>query len=428
MDSADAKAAISLKFVDADQLRSATGRLPQAADTDHELLRAQFRDWDARRAEAILLSAEAPDPLLKLRTLLFRGRLQEAQAHLDSLPTHLDRTAVAELLLERARLESYRGCWPGARELASAALPMSPKPISCLTLFQIRGLAAYELGDFRAAAEDLDRAESMGSLFPRAASGFYCGLLKIRLTARDRGPVPARKQLGEAWRRERDGGELNLDRAHALLRTELDLLRLEARPHFPAALASLLMAERMGERLYSALGQLELMCAATPATARRLEPSIAEGAAAFERVAALREELGAACGPATSTALAMRHYREHAPGGDPARERELLDTSSRVRFLVLPAHGIRVDLREGTVAALPCTDQQARALASLAGAPVAKDLFFRALWGNQRYSPALHDPLIWTLAHRLRKATGLDVRIESASLSLPEALVLDGTA
>src|SRR5687768_5240777 len=91
----------------------AGGPVPAERTPDDEVFFARVRDWDARKAEAIL-AAGGVSPLERFRTQLMRGRLADAAATLAELARgveDLSDSDQAELLLERARLEAAEGRW-----------------------------------------------------------------------------------------------------------------------------------------------------------------------------------------------------------------------------------------------------------------------------------------------------------------------------
>ena len=61
------------------QHRNVSGEFPEAGDSNSQAYLAHFRDWNARKAEAVVVQ-ESVDPLLHLRALIFRGCLDEARA------------------------------------------------------------------------------------------------------------------------------------------------------------------------------------------------------------------------------------------------------------------------------------------------------------------------------------------------------------
>jgi hypothetical protein len=70
------------------------------------------------------------------------------------------------------------------------------------------------------------------------------------------------------------------------------------------------------------------------------------------------------------------------------------------------------------------TRAQSLALSALEKGEVSKDLFFRLIWGKQKYVARLHDPLIWNTIHRLKRGLGVRVSIEEGGIFAPELLVL----
>ena len=116
-----------------DAKQAHSGICPEARDLDHELYLNWIRDCDGRKAHSLVLTQPSLDPMLRVRALLFRGELGEAEAAIDVLlgnessPPELK----SDALLEKARLAAYEGDWRLSRSFVTLAVESgSLEPIS----------------------------------------------------------------------------------------------------------------------------------------------------------------------------------------------------------------------------------------------------------------------------------------------------------
>ncbi len=175
----------------------------------------------------------------------------------------------------------------------------------------------------------------------------------------------------------------------ALLRLEVDLARLEGRPHFREALASLVLAQKMGETMYEALALLDCSWAGSGSTRDFLAGQVQSVRSRFSRGGRLAEEVEG-LEPASSTGLAAREFlrkRSAGPGSSSAQSRpsevEITDLVQVSQFqgILLVEQSLLIYLRSGELRWLHGQDQLVRALRVLGEeGPRGKEEFFHDLF------------------------------------------------
>ena len=371
-----------------------TGELPSEESVDAQFYRAQVRDWNARKCEAIAL-LEPIDPLLKIRAYLMRGNLKGAESELSRAQISLaDFEAQSEFLLERARLAIAKGEWSTAVEKTTEALSLRPTAVSTLTLLQIRALALFENNEWLASLKDLEAAESLRSIFPKSNAGFYAHALESKVRARAQGLKAGRKILDQLWLYEK----LNADLLLTLLRAELDLNRLQGLASPEIAIATNSISKFLGDQLYEGLALVDLFYSLPLTERAAFAVEIAHLCHTFSRIQNLCEEINTEPESISATALTMRNgavrsmpYASMTPDFVWLKNRTLFSAKS----------GDLLPIEEGRIE---------EALIFLVKNKVStKAAFFFAIWGRQKYSADLHDNLIWNLLSRLRNKLKIEV-------------------
>jgi hypothetical protein len=396
--------------------RCREGVLPDAqAGANEELYVAHLKEFNARKAEAVVLE-RAADPLLAARALAFRGKLEQSRGILESLSagTSLRDGTRMEVLLEQSRLAAFEGRWADSLASADLAIALRPAPVTLLTLLQVRALASFETGAFAPALEDLASVESLAEAFPASISVFYAQVLRIRIEYRNRGPQAAFEVLRTAWLRLASDPEASLDRVQALARVEVELRRLAGLDHSRWAYASYAFASHMGEDLYAGLAAVD--CAySLPASDRepwlRILPELEKR---FRRIQAILAELRGERAPTSQTLACFveqaPRFEDRPSAGVPSPTAPLDPT------WVFLEYGLTVSLQPFSIHLVETRQQIHRALAACAAGPVSREGFFHATWGNTRYRPDLHDNLISVLLMRIRKTLGLPLRGRSGRI------------
>jgi hypothetical protein len=188
------------RWIEIENDHSQTGHIPTSTDPNSKLYQALVGTHDARLTEQILIEDNV-DPILAVRGLLYRGRLAEATELIASLKNNSSvlPEQICELLIEQARLAAFNGDWNLSFQYATEAFHLSPTPLSRMTIYQIRALATFELGNFMAVVSDLNHIDTLADLFPKAPSLFYSRILETRLMARDISPFEGLEALKQLW-------------------------------------------------------------------------------------------------------------------------------------------------------------------------------------------------------------------------------------
>jgi hypothetical protein len=84
-----------------------------------------------------------------------------------------------------------------------------------------------------------------------------------------------------------------------------------------------------------------------------------------------------------------------------------------------------VDLTSLQVRFTEPSPQFTLALRALSQGPITKDQFFKSVWGDQKFVPALHDPVIRRLLYRLRKQSGLSLTMARSRITLNDLLAVE---
>ena len=220
----------------------------------------------------------------------------------------LNPSTMIELLLEEARLAAFDGEWVISLKLINTTMLMEPSPVTRLTLFQMRSLAYFELGDFRNALRDLDTLDSLGTTFTNALTVTYGKILRARIMARSVLGDRCELLLSGLWTSVKSRSGFSIDTLLTVLRAEIDVRRFCGLPHSDFALASWLVADAIGDKLYEALGRLDYFCSLSADGRRSMTSGIKYDASTFRRVNSLYAEM-TGLSPATSlTAQAMNEF------------------------------------------------------------------------------------------------------------------------
>jgi len=293
--------------------KSKTGEFPSTPGADHDLYLTWIKQCDARKAHALVLSQTDKssqnrlNELLKIRALLFRGQLSQADAEIQNLQKlDSDPELQGEALLEQARLAAFQGDWSLAYSLSKTALgSRNLEALSRLSTLQVHALASFELGNLLEAVSALNIAEALTELFPFSISALYAKVLRARIAAREEGVQTGLNRLVQLWDAIRSSSRVpTADEVHTLIFGELDILKFErlnqnrtgSSTPLPivlskTCLASFHMTEAMGEQLYSALAALDSAVCADPKLREWFLTRLNQCRAEFKRIDRLIPEV-----------------------------------------------------------------------------------------------------------------------------------------
>ncbi|HEX4926118.1 MAG TPA: hypothetical protein VFV50_18640, partial [Bdellovibrionales bacterium] len=353
-------------------------------DHDSKVFEERVRNENLERAEALCLD-RMTDPLQHLRTLISRGHLTEAREAVSRLLSADG--ADSELLLELARIELYEGAWLACVRAASDGLSLGPIGATKMTLYQVRAAALFELREFASCLRDIEKAETLGHLYPHSNAKFYAQVLRAKIAIHQVQLAQGRSMLEALWAATLRDPQLSRDRLLTLSRAEIDFARVTGASPASWAALSLELALQLGDLLYAALARVDLSVSVSgePVLAASLEAD----RHTFARVARLLTELETQV-PASATATSIRESKSpRALAHKPA-------------YLLLTKHNVLID-----VATLRKTDlrkgaQLVNALRALESGPLSKETFFNAIWGLKKFVPRLHDRLIHQCLFRIR--------------------------
>ena len=401
------------------QRRNISGELPDANahDPNSQAYLAHFRDWDARKAEAVIVQKPV-DPLLYLRALIFRGSLEEARTlHASLQKESLTQTTMVELLLEEARISAFDGEWASSLRLINTAMLMEPSPVTRLTLFQMRSLAYFELGDFRNSLRDLDTLDSLGTTFSNALTVTYGKILRARIMARSISEDRCEHLLRELWTTIKMRPGFSIDTLLTILRAEIDIRRFFGKQHSDLAFASWLVADSIGDKLYEALGRLDYYCSLSVENRGVVKNEVTQDALSFRRVNALFYQMSDISTVTSTTAQGLNEFwRLQHSSNDEVSLQFSNYTAIFFReciFTLHPFKAIKLSKYKQICLALRCLKTRP-----------SRAEFFKVVWGSQKYAPHLHDGLIAALCYRIKKISGVTVKNENSEMKLLDTLVL----
>jgi hypothetical protein len=377
------------------------GIFPTGSHPLMELYRSQYREFNARKAQALALTSNVP-VIMKVRSHLMRGELSRAEVLLKSMRNDSqDQTSLNEILLEEAKLAFYEGDWATAEEKTSIALELQPTPTTHLALLQVRANALFELQEFTSSSRDLEVIDSLREILPKSSAGFYARALEVKVFARLRGLSEARALLKNLWD-QFIANPGNADELLTLCRIDLDLRRLEGRGTLHFARATHVLSRILGDRQYEALALVDLAYSVTALRRVSIQARLNEASSQFNRAAKVLSDIESTIQDA---ALVDEEIEDHA-----------------FSFLALPSHLYLKD--HDLVIALdpwnliPLTsNRMVLAVSELfKNADLDKARFFSQVWGKQKYVPRLHNNLVWNLLSRIRKDCALEIAIEDGQI------------
>ncbi len=352
---------------------------------------ARVSGKDYRLAEALLLNGDN-EPFQKIKTYLARGHLEKAREELAALDAQAD-ASVVELNLEKARLAAYEGEWETCVSYCIEAIAQNPPGISLLTFLQIRALACYEVGHYPQTLRDLESMDSLKTLYPYSPVYHYSKPLRIRLSARTGNLDHAWSQLDLAWKEALQSEELNLDLLLTLLRTEIDLRLFANRDASAFALASFLVAEVLGDRLYAALAKVDLF--RSGAGNRALFETLEQESREYMKVRKLIQQHGLSL-------ASIRHT--------------VSDELLQARTLFFPEQRLLVHLKPFQAHVLNEKERLTQVISALRMGPLTKEELFKKVWGLSKYVPHLHENTMDQSFSRIKKKYGLTLKRDGQSI------------
>lgn len=394
---------------------------------EKEVHESQVVKWDTRRALAVSSLHKEEAPISFIRSLIQRGNLEAAKVAALELRGKIqegDTHTLPLLAFEEVRIAIFESRWEEVTQKVSEALKLAVPPVTQLALFQMRASAYLELGNFAQASIDLEEAEQLSTLFPFATSVLYVRTLKVRVLARIRGVPQAQDLLNSIIKERIDSGKLDLDLLLTYLRVQIDLNRLSQRPFWKESIACFMLADAIGDKLYSALAEVDYISSQTSSLEEFLKKTESLGKS-FLKISKIQEELSGKSAQSTSCLIILESLRENlGTDGKSSLSQLLSEGSFNQALLLLNDLGIVADLEKRQILAVPPQGQTSKALEAVSEKALSKKEFFAAIWGRQAYSPRLHDTLISSLIHRLKKDCGVIAHVEDGCIRVQKTLLV----
>ena len=399
-------------WIQVEAQKAKSGKFPEKIGVDQSVYLAWIRDCDARKCQSMLVEdakdSKAND-LLKIRALLFRGELDEAERIIrKSMDAHATPETRMEVLLEQARLAAFSGNWSLCHILSAKALESKQlESLSYLSSLQVHALACFELGEFHAAIQALHAAESLATIFPFSISAHYANVLRARIAARDQGVASGISKISELWKafRENKAIELTADMVHALVFGSVDILKYarlsgeSSEQLEKLILVSFAMTEAMGERLYSALGCLDGAICGPVAHRSWFQNRLTQARREFKRIDSMAAQAFEGAELRCLSASMLASLRE------PLTQEKSLAPES-VTHVIFGDAQWAFQLQPWKATDLSRHPQILSALGALSSGELSKARFFDQVWGNARYASHLHDSSIFYVLNRIKKLIG----------------------
>jgi hypothetical protein len=414
--------------------KARTGKYPEASSKasngDQDVYLTWIRECDARKSHALLIQNKKVNDLLKIRALMFRGQLEEAEAiiqKLDLAPSSPEEKM--ESSLEQARLAAFRGDWLLAQTICEKALGSGTlESLSYLSSLQVHALSSFERGELSSAAKSLDAAESLSTIYPFSISTLYANVLRARLIARDQSVRSGIQAIHELWKKFRTTGQTpTADEVHAILFGTIDILKFgemmgaSVKSLGTLMLVSFQMTETMGEQLYSALAALDASVCGPRENRGWFLERLKQSRGEFKRIDSLAQEVFDGKEPTSSSAAVLKNLyhadRETAdsipPSEQPRAMTHIVFNEQEWVFQLQPWKA--VDLR--------AHPQILTAFQALSKGSLSKADFFARVWGNARYTSRLHDSSIWYVLNRIKKLTGASYQTRNGFIQANDGVV-----
>ena len=403
--------------------KAKTGEYPEALPTgadsigDRDVYISWIRDCDARKSHALLLENNQVNDLLKIRALLFRGQLEEAEAIIQKLQgPDVAPEERLEALLEQSRLAAFRGDWQLVHSLSSEAIRSGNlESISYLSALQVHALSCYELGDLLSSIKTLEIAESLATVYPFSISTLYSKVLKARVSARAQSIESGVQLIQQIWQGVRQSGRTpTADSIHAIVFGMIDIAKYsrvmgnKPRSLEKLALISFHMTEAMGEQLYSALASLDATIIGPLEHRGWFLNQLASARREFKRIDLLAQEVLEGKDPSSLSSSTLEALKREALKNG-AQKIELNSQSQAllsVNHIVFAEYQWAFQLKPWKAVDLNRHPQILSALTVLSAGNLSKADFFARVWGNARYTSHLHDSSIYYVLNRIKKLTG----------------------
>ena len=220
-------------WIQVEAQKAKSGKFPEKIGVDQNVYLAWIRDCDARKCQSMLVE-DAKDSktndLLKIRALLFRGELDEAERIIQKCAdAHATSETRMEVLLEQARLAAFSGNWSLCHILSAKALESKQlESLATSPRFKCMHWLALSWENSTQRSRRFMPPSRWRRFFRSSISAHYANVLRARIAARDQGVAGGFSKISELWKafRENKALELTADMVHALVFGTVDILRI----------------------------------------------------------------------------------------------------------------------------------------------------------------------------------------------------------
>jgi len=247
--------------------------------------------------------------------------------------------------------------------------------------------------------------------------------------ARTKSVSLARDLLALEWKSLLFSGRCDFDRLLVLIRTEIDLRRLEGKNYHSWAQAAYVITQTTGEETYRELAVLDLAIGFYKDWTQALK-CVRQGGG-ISRFCLLIDELkSASSSPTTSAQTILKDISavKAGPFGvelclGPGRQNVDLDTMIQTQLnyvnqICFESYQILITLKPFNLKEIKAMERASAAIKSLAGGqPKTKKQFFQEVWNIGDFDKNRHDDAIRSLLKRLRKL-GLELKTQKSELSI----------
>lgn len=384
------------------RLRKEDLREPIIRATLDRIIRSEYRSDES----AIPLSHRSP--LQSARAMIARGNTCKAETLLKvAEKQNLESDERCEVILQRTRLNTWKGSWDSVIQDASIVLGNENSSVlSRSAAFQLRANAWFECRHFTRADNDLRSLEKLTQLLPNGQIAFYGQLSRIKLTARLADINAAQSLFHAFWDRwVANLQSANLDELLTCIRIALDLGRLDHKDTFNLAIASSVLSHALGDETYLGLAWIDVWATAHSCREPVIFSQLKTISESQPRVRKLLTEIRASSPEGvTETALNIRNYGNRYSTAPTWK----LPNIGTIKGLVCTRSWLAADLTRKRLHRLNVQPRIQKVIRILSAGPITKELLFQKAWGVSHFHPLRHDPIVRTALMRAREQAQIE--------------------
>jgi tetratricopeptide (TPR) repeat protein len=384
---------------------------------------ARILQNDYKMASALELIEEFP-LIEKIKNKLSVGELTEAAKMLSEIKTKLsEEDDLGEVKLESCRLAFFEGNFEESIKEGSECIRLSLSGPTKIAAYQVRANAFFEIGKFDQCLSDLENVSLLAKLYPFSPVIFYADTAKIRLWARTRSPEYAMQKLKNLFIQRQRIGQINLDTLLTYLRVKIDILRLQKEDFYSEAAACFLIANSMGDKLYTGLALLDIWTSVNASQRKILTPNLEIARREFSRIERFARE---AENTSKSKCVLSQGINEFVNAKIKLPNRVNIHSVIDGQFdcIFIREQSLWVNLKKQKLYFMPIRPQITSAIDILKKGPITKEKFFKKLWSQNEFHSLNHDNLIRTLLTRVRTETKLNIVSRFGEIHLIDEVIV----